>query len=194
MSNITTIGIVLLLILLALANPLGLWMPHILMNLSVAMLAVAALAFAFAAHEKKEQDEGGETPSVRSGYFAGVALLIIGIVYTTLANDPLDIWLILALGGMVIARLISGMAPRTSSRRTIGATGWIALAALLVVVIGAGYYNLRPRPDVLVGRGKDVMLEGAHIVNQGTELVKDGAAIVEEGQILWAAGTSTPAQ
>lgn len=109
-STIIIVGISLLIILFALANPFHFWMPSESVYLIIATLAVVSVLFAglvFRDSSHDEREESLRNTSARSGYLAGILILMMGIIVTALVGHEENLWLIGALGGMVIARLVT---------------------------------------------------------------------------------------
>ena len=109
-TNTTIVGVSFLVILVLLANPFGLWTPHEWEYIAVAALAVVAILFAGVMFQESSNDEREESlrnNAARSGYLAGILILTGGVVVTALMGEPENLWLIGALAGMVIARLVT---------------------------------------------------------------------------------------
>lgn len=109
-TNTGIIGSALLVILFVLANPFGFWMPTESVYLGVVALAVVSVLFAgivFRDSSKDEREESLRNISARSGYLAGILILTGGIIVTALMGHEENIWLIGALAGMVISRLVT---------------------------------------------------------------------------------------
>ena len=98
---------VLLLSAVLLVNPLQLWMPTML---HMIMLAVVVAAFGvlavFVVFERvvDERDDAHRSFAGRAAFLVGSAILLMGIVVQTFAHT-LDPWLIVALIGMVVAKI-----------------------------------------------------------------------------------------
>jgi len=98
---------VLLLSAVLLVNPLQLWMPTML---HMIMLAVVVAAFGviavFVVFERvvDERDDAHRSLAGRAAFLVGSAILLMGIVVQTFAHT-LDPWLVVALLGMVVAKI-----------------------------------------------------------------------------------------
>ena len=98
---------VLLLSAVLLVNPLQLWMPTML---HMIMLAVVVAAFGvlavFVVFERvvDERDDAHRSFAGRDAFLVGSAILLMGIVVQTFAHT-LDPWLVVALLGMVVAKI-----------------------------------------------------------------------------------------
>ena len=98
---------VLLLSAVLLVNPLQLWMPTML---HMIMLAVVVTAFGvlavFVVFERvvDERDDAHRSLAGRAAFLVGSAILLMGIVVQTFAHT-LDPWLVVALLGMVVAKI-----------------------------------------------------------------------------------------
>ena len=98
---------VLLLSAVLLVNPLQLWMPTML---HMIMLAVVVAAFGvlavFVVFERvvDERDYAHRSLAGRAAFLVGSAILLMGIVVQTFAHT-LDPWLVVALLGMVVAKI-----------------------------------------------------------------------------------------
>ena len=101
---------VLLIIALTLClNPMNLFMPPPIVNMLVVGLLLIFGLFSIYIWKERKGDERENYHKILSGHLAfltGSSILVIGIAYQEL-NHALDPWLVFALIGMVIAKVIS---------------------------------------------------------------------------------------
>ena len=102
------VGAVLVALAVLLLNPLGFWMPDMmLMVMLVLMLAVFAL-FAIFVLRENAQDEREVVHRMlagRAAFLTGAAILTVGIVFQEIRHDILDNWLVIALVAMVLVKI-----------------------------------------------------------------------------------------
>lgn len=104
---VTTIIFVLLLVLFW--NPFSIWMPQALTYTVIACLFVVTAIYAGLVLREKPLDEREEkhrASAGRIGFIVGVAVLVLGILIQSLNSHP-DPWLIGALGGMIISKVVA---------------------------------------------------------------------------------------
>lgn len=109
------VGIVFILLLLILLNPFEWWMPTMTaMTLTVMLVVVFALFTAFVWRERPhdEREHLHRSFAGRLGFLAGTCVLVAGIVVQESAHE-LDPWLPIALGSMIIAKIIGFVYSRT---------------------------------------------------------------------------------
>lgn len=101
------VAFILLAAAILLVNPFEIWMPSMLHMSMLAVVVAAAGAFgAFMLREKAidERDDAHRMHAGRAAFFAGAAILLLGITVQTFAH-ALDPWLVAALLGMVFAKV-----------------------------------------------------------------------------------------
>jgi|SRR3989344_3828528 len=101
-------GLVVLILLVAVANPFEIWMPDMtsmLLLLGLALLMAAFVAFVLREHGADEREEYHKLLADRYAFLAGAAVLILAIIRQEVLHS-LDRWLILALGVMVLAKIM----------------------------------------------------------------------------------------
>lgn len=99
---------VLIVLTVLLLNPFNFWMPNELHMMMLIGVIIVFILFATFIWKEKSTDERHELHKAIAGRFAyltGSAVLVLGIVVQSLAHN-LDPWLILALSGMVVAKII----------------------------------------------------------------------------------------
>ena len=104
---ITTIVFILLLIFFW--NPLQLWMPETAVYMIVGGLFVVVAIYAGLILREKPRDEREEkhrASAGRIGFLAGVVILAVAIGFQSFLSHP-DLWLIGALGAMVVSKLLA---------------------------------------------------------------------------------------
>jgi|SRR5580704_340329 hypothetical protein len=103
----TIIASVLIVLLVAIANPFHVWMPTAVQMLIVVCLFAAFSAFAIFIVREHVRDEREGTHRMFAGrvaFLAGAAVLTVAIIVQELQN-MLDVWLIAALVVMVLAKM-----------------------------------------------------------------------------------------
>ena len=116
MKNNPTKEIILSILLLTTAalfcNPLQkLWMPTMFASAILLCFLIIFILFAAFIWKEKPRDEREEANRLlagRVGFLAGTGILVIGIIYQTLKHN-LDIWLLVTLLIMILAKLIVGI-------------------------------------------------------------------------------------
>lgn len=106
---------VLVILLLVLVNPFGWWMPTATAMMLTAALVVMFAAFTAFVWRERPQDEREHLHrsfAGRLGFLAGTAVLVAGIVVQEFAHR-LDPWLPIALGAMIIAKIVGFIYSRT---------------------------------------------------------------------------------
>lgn len=109
------VGVVFILLLFVLLNPFDWWMPTMTaMTLTAALVVVFAIFTAFVWRERPhdEREHVHRSFAGRLGFLAGTVVLVAGIVVQEFAHK-LDPWLPLALGAMVIAKIVGFVYSRT---------------------------------------------------------------------------------
>jgi len=105
-------GAIVIITLVLFLNPVSFYMPTNFQMMALLVLVVAAvLFFSFVRNEKARDEREGLHRSFagRYAFFAGAAVLLIGIVVQDLQKN-IDPWLVIALGVMIIAKLIGSVA------------------------------------------------------------------------------------
>lgn len=98
---------VLVVLLVIILNPLGLWMPDMVhMIVFAALLVVFAIFASFVLKEKTGDEREGlhQMYAGRVSFFLGSAALIIGIISQSL-HGSVDIWLIITLVLMILGKI-----------------------------------------------------------------------------------------
>jgi len=101
------ITFVILALLVFFVNPFMVWMPNALHYMIAGGLVVSVALFAGLFWRGDPQDEREELHrhvAARFAYITGVAVLAGGIIIESFVREP-DIWLVVALGAMVVAKL-----------------------------------------------------------------------------------------
>lgn len=101
------ISLTLIILTILLLNPFHFWMPNQLHMLMIAGLVIAFIFFSVFIWKEKSADEREQMHKASAGrwaYLIGSAVLVVGIVIQSL-NHTLDPWLIIALVGMVFAKI-----------------------------------------------------------------------------------------
>ncbi|MBI3627608.1 MAG: hypothetical protein HY220_02590 [Candidatus Sungbacteria bacterium] len=102
-----TVAGVLITVLILIANPYHFWMPNMAhMALLAGMVVTFGLFATFMLREQSrdERDSLHRMFAGRAAFLAGAALLIIAIIYQSY-QDVLDIWLVVVLVTMVLAKI-----------------------------------------------------------------------------------------
>ena len=101
-------AVILLLLLLLLVNPFDFWMPSQTEMLLVAGLVVIFGIFSGLLWRERGGDEREQWHRMladRFGYLAGALVLVIGVLIESLKHE-LNLWLVGALGAMILVRII----------------------------------------------------------------------------------------
>lgn len=96
-------------VLLTLWNPFGFWMPDTVTYISIGGLAVLFFLFAGLVWREKYHDEREEYHALiaaRFGYTIGLIVLLSAIAYEAIAEFHVNPFLLLALGGMIVAKAV----------------------------------------------------------------------------------------
>lgn len=102
-------SVLLIAVLLLCLNPLNLFMPPSFIMLIVVALILIFGVFSVYIWNERKGDERENYHKILSGHFAfltGSVILVIAIAYQEL-NSRLDPWLVFALIGMIIAKILS---------------------------------------------------------------------------------------
>lgn len=105
------ITLVLAVLLVFLVNPLDLFMPSMMQMLAVALAGLLFLVFAGFVWREQVADEREELHrflAARFAYLVGAGILMLAVLVQSLAHI-LDPWLIVALIGMLIAKVAGRM-------------------------------------------------------------------------------------
>jgi hypothetical protein len=103
----TVVACILIVLLVAILNPFNWWMPTMLHMAMLAGALVAFSAFAIFVFRERVIDEREDVHRMLAGHAAflfGAAVLIVGILYQSYMH-VLDVWLIVVLVGMVLAKV-----------------------------------------------------------------------------------------
>ena len=106
--NEILISIALVVLLILFLNPFDFWMPNKILMLMILILIVVFSIFASFIWREDAKDERQTLHKMIAGRFAflvGSAVLVIGVVFQSFEHK-VDIWLILALGLMILAKII----------------------------------------------------------------------------------------
>ena len=101
------VSIVFLVLLMLFINPFHFWMPDALLYMLVAAILVIFALFAGLVWKEEPRDEREVLHvmhAARIGYLLGVAVLVLGVIYESLAAH-VDVWLLVALGAMILGKL-----------------------------------------------------------------------------------------
>ena len=96
-------------VLILLLNPFGFWMPDALTYMMIAGVVIIFALFAGFVLKDSARDErevAHKMVSGRIGYVAGVGVLVLAIALEGISQLRVDPWLIIALGSMVLARVL----------------------------------------------------------------------------------------
>lgn len=108
MQNLVASG-ALVLALIFLWNPFDFWMPSEFQLVVAGAVAVIAAVFVGLVYQDEGRDEREielRGKSARVGYIAGVVVLTLCIVYGLISGQHANLWVLGALGAMVLARVI----------------------------------------------------------------------------------------
>lgn len=105
------IAFVLIVFLIFLVNPLDVFMPSMMQTLVVCLAGLLFLLFAGFVWREQAEDEREELHrflAARFAYLVGAGILMIAVLIQSLAH-MLDPWIIVALVGMLIAKIAGRM-------------------------------------------------------------------------------------
>ena len=91
-----------------LVNPTGLWMPSTVQMMMVAGLVILFAVFASFMMSERAQDEREQLHRMladRIAFLVGAGILVVAIGVQSFKHD-INLWLILALSGMILAKII----------------------------------------------------------------------------------------
>jgi len=103
------LSLVLLVLLVLFLNPMGIWMPGNVVMLLVFILVIVFTLFASFIWREKPRDEREMVHGMFAGriaFLAGAAVLVAGVIVQGIRHD-VDIWLVIAIGAMIFAKIIS---------------------------------------------------------------------------------------
>ena len=106
-KNEVIISLLLLILLVALLNPFGFWMPDEVLYLTVGGVFILVAIYSGLVWRESSADEREQlhkTIAGRFGYLAGLFILLIGIIVQSIDSHP-DRWLITAIAVMVLAKI-----------------------------------------------------------------------------------------
>lgn len=96
--------------LVFLANPFDFWMPsefELVVAGLVAVIVFVYVGLVFKDEGRDEREEELRNSSARAGYLAGVAVLTISVIASLIFSREPNVWVLVALGAMVLSRLIA---------------------------------------------------------------------------------------
>lgn len=102
-------GGIVILLLIMLINPFDILMLDMGVMMVLSLFAVSVMAFAALVWRERSRDEREALlvgSAGRIAYLTGAGVLSVGIIVQTIAHD-LDIWLVLALGLMIVSKLLA---------------------------------------------------------------------------------------
>lgn len=104
------LSLLLLVLATLFCNPLqALWMPTMFMSgilLCFILVFILFAAFVWKERVNDEREEHHRLIAGRTGFLVGATVLVVGIIYQSL-NHSLDTWLLIALGLMIVAKLLA---------------------------------------------------------------------------------------
>ena len=105
------IAAALIFLLVLIANPLHVWMPMMMQMLILVALLAAFSGFSIFVLRERAQDEREIIHRMqvgRIGFLVGASVLTIAIIVQEL-YDALDPWLVFALVGMILGKILAGL-------------------------------------------------------------------------------------
>ncbi len=94
-----------------LLNPFHFWMPGMTQMTMLGCLLVAFAVLSIYLLQENAQDEREDSHRMLAGrvaFFVGSLVLVIGIAFESVYGTP-DIWLVLALAGMILGKVLARM-------------------------------------------------------------------------------------
>jgi len=101
-------AIIVVVLLLLIVNPTGIWMPSPIAMLLIALLGAAVavwVGLVWAESIRDEREALHRFIASRFGYVAGLIVLLVAAIAQSV-NHALDPWIAFALGAMVVGKLI----------------------------------------------------------------------------------------
>ena len=114
--NETFLLIALIVLLFFFINPLHVWMLSTLTYILLGAVVVVFGAFVglvWNEHSLDEREEYHKMIAGRLAYLTGVAILLVGIFVETLRDQMPSLWLIIALGAMILVKIASTIYTRS---------------------------------------------------------------------------------
>ena len=109
-KQITT-GIILIILLVLITNPMSFWMPdmaHVTILICAVILFGVFASFILREKPVDERDDTHRMLAGRNAFLTGAAVLVIGIIYQKFSGTgEVDIWLIVTLVVMILAKISS---------------------------------------------------------------------------------------
>lgn len=102
------LSLVLLVLMVLFLNPMGIWMPGNVVMLMVFILVVVFTLFASFVWREQPRDEREMVHGMFAGriaFLAGAAVLVAGVIVQGVRHE-VDIWLVLAIGAMLFAKIL----------------------------------------------------------------------------------------
>lgn len=103
------VGILTVVLLILLLDPFMVWMPSVTQMVVVVLLTVSLAVWSTLILSERARDErelGNAMYASRVGYVSGIAVLTVALIVQGLSHS-IDVWITLALGAMVISKLIA---------------------------------------------------------------------------------------
>lgn len=114
--NETFLLVALLVLLFFFINPLHVWMPSTLTYMILGAAVVVFGAFVSLVWNEQSRDEREEYHKMIAGrlaYLTGSAVLLLGIFVETLDHEMPSVWLIIALGAMILVKIATTIYTRS---------------------------------------------------------------------------------
>ncbi len=105
-----TLGVILIILVMALLDPFMILMPSAMVMTLMLILVIGFVVFAAYIWREQARDEREELHRLaagRYGWLAGTGILLLGLIYQGLIEHSTDPWLVYALAGMILAKLIT---------------------------------------------------------------------------------------
>lgn len=103
------VALILVVLLLLLANPFTFWMPEMATTVTLVVITALVAIWAGLIIQEKTVDEREVLHSMEAGrtaYLFGIAVLALALLFQGFSHG-VDPWILLALGVMVVTRLVS---------------------------------------------------------------------------------------
>ena len=107
MKQEITLSLILIILLAAILNPFHFWMPSMIVyTLLVALLAVFGVfaVFIWREHSSDERENLHKLMAGRFAFLFGAGILVLASIVEEI-NGQIDIWIIIALSGMILAKV-----------------------------------------------------------------------------------------
>ncbi len=107
----SVLALVFVFLLVLIVNPFHLWMPTMLHMVALVAVLAAFSGFSIFVLRERARDEREQLHRMqvgRIGFLVGASVLTVAVVIQEF-YDMLDVWLVFALVGMIVGKMIAGV-------------------------------------------------------------------------------------